>query len=101
MYSFYNNPYKKNEKSYTTSQNNMNNFDTLQKARQDLVGEIEAVIEYDNHAHNATDMRVRRVWESIRNEELTHVGELMGLINYLDPSQKEYVMKGYKEFEQI
>lgn len=73
-------------------------FDTLQKARQDLVGEIQAVIEYDEHLHNTTDRLARETWENIKHEELTHAGELMALINHLDPTQKQYVDDGIKEF---
>ena len=74
------------------------NFDTLQKARQDLIGEIQAVIEYDAHIHSTNDKLARQTWESIKNEELVHVGELLGLINYLDPEQKQYIQKGLVEF---
>lgn len=73
-------------------------FGTLQKARQDLVGEIQAVIEYDEHIHNTTDKLARETWENIKSEELTHTGELMALLNYLDPTQKKYVDAGIKEF---
>ena len=34
-------------------------FDTLQKARQDLIGEIQAVIEYDMHIHN--EMTIKEI----------------------------------------
>ncbi len=73
-------------------------FDTLQKARRDLVGEIQAIIEYDEHLHNTTNKLAQDTWENIKNEELNHVGELLGLLNYLDPTQKQYVDKGFKEF---
>lgn len=73
-------------------------FDTLQKARQDLIGEIQAVIEYDAHIHSSNDRLARQTWQNIKNEELVHVGELLGLINYLDPDQKQYVQKGLSEF---
>ena len=78
--------------------NSLMNYDALQKARQDLVGEIQAVIEYDAHAHSTNDSVARQTWLSIKNEELVHVGELLGLLNYLDPDQKQYVQKGLAEF---
>ena len=78
--------------------NSLMNYDALQKARQDLVGEIQAVIEYDAHAHSTNDSVARQTWISIKNEELVHVGELLGLLNYLDPDQKQYVQKGLAEF---
>ena len=73
-------------------------FDTLQKARQDLIGEIQAVIEYDSHIHSTNDRVARQTWQNIKNEELVHVGELLGLINYLGPDQKQHVQKGLTEF---
>ena len=73
-------------------------FDTLQKARKDLIGEIQAVIEYDAHIHSSNDVLARKVWQSIKNEELVHVGELLGLICYLDPEQRQFVQKGFSEF---
>ena len=77
------------------------NFDTLQKARQDLIGEIQAVIEYDAHIHSTNDRLARQVWQSIKNEELVHIGELLGLLNYLDPEQKQYLQKGFAEFYEL
>ena len=74
------------------------NFDTLQKARQDLIGEIQAVIEYDAHIHSTNNALARQTWIAIKNEELAHIGELLGLLNYLDPEQKQYVQKGLTEF---
>ena len=78
--------------------NSIMSFDTLQKARQDLIGEIQAVIEYDAHIHSTNNQLARQTWEHIKNEELAHIGELLGLINYLDPSQKNFVQKGLSEF---
>lgn len=88
MFSLFNN-------SYT---NEVSDFETLQNARKDLVGEIEAIIQYDEHLHNSNNRLARQTWESIKNDELLHVGELLGLINYLDSSQLKYVEDGIKEF---
>lgn len=38
------------------------------------------------------------MWTHIKEEELTHVGELLALLNHIDPSQREYIQKGIKEF---
>ncbi|MBQ7373828.1 MAG: hypothetical protein IJW64_04610 [Clostridia bacterium] len=78
----------------------MMNFDTLQKARQDLIGEIQAVIEYDAHIRSTNDKIAKETWTNIKNEELTHIGELLGLLNYLDPNQKQFVQKGLVEFSE-
>ena len=73
-------------------------FDTLQKARHDLIGELQAVIAYDEHIRSTNDKTAKATWNSIKNEELVHVGELLGLLNYLDPSQKQFIQKGLVEF---
>lgn len=57
------------------------------------------MIEYDEHLHNTSDRLAKETWENIKNEELTHVGELIGLINYLDSTQKQHVSEGFNEFE--
>lgn len=86
---------------YTYDSNGvMMNFDTLQKARQDLIGEIQAVIEYDAHIHSTNDKMAKETWKNIKNDELTHIGELLGLLNYLDSSQKQFVQKGLAEFSE-
>ena len=74
------------------------NFDTLQKARQDLIGEITAVIDYDAHIHSTNDKMAIETWQHIKEEELTHIGELLALLNHLDPSQKQFVQKGFSDF---
>lgn len=72
----------------------------MQKARQDLIGEIGAVIEYDGHIHSTNDKQTKENWEHIKGDELTHIGELLALLNYLDPTQKEYIQKGIAEFNE-
>ena len=87
---------------YTYDSNGITmSFDTLQKARQDLIGEIQAIIEYDVHLHSTNDKIAKEVWAHIKNDELVHVGELLGLLNYLDPSQKQLIQKGLTEFTEM
>ena len=97
MYNFSNGFYG-NDMKY--SGNSTMNFDVLQKARQDFIGEIQAVIQYDEHLRSTNDKLAKETWESIKNEELVHIGELLGLLNYLDPAQKPFVQKGWMEFSQ-
>ncbi len=82
------------------NQDNSNVFLTLQQARQDLVGELEAIIQYDNHIESTMNPMAKQTWINIRNEELVHVGELFAMINYLNPSQKQYIEKGIVEFNE-
>lgn len=74
-------------------------FETLQNARKDLIGELDAIIQYDDHLHRTNTEIAKATWENIRNEELTHVGELLGLITYLGPYQKAFIEQGMREFE--
>ena len=109
MFNIFNNPNLSENNSQNKETNFINNtkslsmedFETLQKARQDLLGEIQAIIEYDNHIHTTTNKFAIKTWEDIKNEELNHVGKLIGLINYLDPSQKQYVVSGFSEFNDL
>ena len=89
------NNYQNNQR---TLSNDANEFETLQNARRDLIGELDAIIQYDDHLHKTNIEVAKATWENIRNEELTHVGELLGLLFYLAPYQKQYVEQGLKEF---
>ena len=80
------------------SNSNITDFGILQKARQDLIGEIQAIIEYDNHIKNTTNRIAKETWQNIKNEELTHVGELLAFINYIDESGQKYIQQGINEF---
>ena len=80
------------------SNSNITDFGILQKARQDLIGEIKAIIEYDNHIKNTTNRIAKETWQNIKNEELTHVGELLAFINYIDESGQKYIQQGINEF---
>ena len=72
------------------TENISNNIENLQKARADLIDEIGAIIQYDDHFYSSQDKLARQTWQDIKNEELTHVGELLAFLDYLDPSQKQY-----------
>lgn len=80
------------------NQNSAFDFETLQSARRDLIGELQAIIEYDDHLHKTNNEIARSTWENIRNEEMVHVGELLGLLNYLAPYQRVFVEQGLNEF---
>ena len=79
---------------------NVVDFNALQKARKDLIGELDAVIQYDDHIHPTTVEAAKATWVDIRDEELVHVGELLGLILYLGPYQRKFVEQGLKEFDE-
>ena len=85
----YNNQNGNNPNGRNSNQGNAETFETLQNARRDLVGEIDAIIQYDEHLHKTNIDIAKQTWKNIRDEELTHVGELLGLLFYLAPYQKE------------
>lgn len=80
--------------------NNGEDFEDLQKARKDLIGELDAILQYDYHLHETNNEIAAATWEDIRDEELVHVGELLGLMFFLAPYQKRLVESGMKEFEE-
>ena len=85
---------------FRVMQDNFNDMDfrTIQNAREDLVGEIDAIIQYSNHLR-ATDNRAAQLTtRDIIHEEMVHVGELMSLLFRLDPDFKKYYDEGVNEF---
>ncbi|MBP3344945.1 MAG: ubiquinone biosynthesis protein COQ7 [Clostridia bacterium] len=75
-----------------------NDFTTLQNARLDLIGELEAIVQYENHLMQTNDMAAKSTNKDIVKEEKVHVGQLFGLIFSLDPESKEMFEKGIVEF---
>lgn len=82
------------------SNNKGNSFLTVQNARLDLVGELEAIVQYENHLSETNDESARKAITDIVKEEKLHVGQLMGLIFKLDPESKEQFYKGLEEFNE-
>ena len=82
------------------SSNRENKFTTLQNARLDVVGELEAIVQYENHLFQTNDESAKRAIRDIAKEEKLHVGQLMGLIFKLDPESKEQFYKGLEEFNE-
>lgn len=80
------------------TRNNNNNFSDLQKARLDLIGEIQAIYDYADNINSSDNTVAGDTWRDIIQEELVHVGQLLALIDYLAPSQKQFIEQGIKEF---
>ncbi len=83
------------------SQNKTNEFITLQNTRTDIIGELEAIIAYENHLEQTNDIDAQKTIKDIVKEEKLHVGQLFGLLFKLDPESKSQFEKGIKEFEDI
>ena len=69
----------------------MNNFDEpqfdLEMLREDLIGELQAINQYQDHIEALDSDEAKRVLEHIRDDEKEHVAELTKLLQKLDPTQ--------------
>jgi len=79
--------------------NMVDNSQTTQKVLSDLKGELDAIIEYNAHITESTNEIAKKTWKHIRDEELHHVGKLLGLLEYLSPTFKTHVNMGKQEFQ--
>ncbi len=71
---------------------------TAQNCREDIVGELLAITQYENHYYATDDPTARATILDIMNEEKVHVGQLFGLLFTLDPIAQTQFEKGYNEF---
>ncbi len=88
-------------KNFVTNLEVLNNFNKqalAQNTRLDIIGEIEAIMQYENHIASSNDAVVNQTLTDIVNEEKLHVGQLMGLLFYLDPISQTQFEKGLNEF---
>ena len=65
----------------------------LEMLRDDLVDELRAINQYQDHVDSVDSEEARRVLEHIRDDEKEHVAELVKLIQKLDPTQAEKFKK--------
>lgn len=65
----------------------------LEMLREDLIGELQAINQYQEHIEVLEDEDAIRVLEHIRDDEKEHVAELVKLIQRLDPAQAEKFTK--------
>lgn len=73
-------------------------FMTAQNCREDIIGELAAITQYENHYNSTDDQVARATILDIMNEEKVHVGQLFGLLFKLDPVAKMKFEEGFKEF---
>ena len=69
----------------------------LQAIRMDIAGELEAIFLYEAHALATYDPLAKKVLMEIRDEEVTHVGQLMTLLRHLDEGESTHFMAGESE----
>ena len=63
--------------------------DDLDMLREDLIGELQAINQYQEHVLDLENEEAVNTLEHIIEEEKEHVAELLGLIQNLDPVQAE------------
>ncbi len=64
-------------------------LDDLEMLREDLIGELQAINQYEDHILNLENEGAVTTLEHIIEEEKEHVAELLKLIQNLDPVQAE------------
>ncbi len=79
---------------------NITNYQLAENTRADIMGEIEAIIQYERHIQSSNNELVKHTLTDIVNEEKLHVGQLFGLLFYLDPMSQTQFEKGLNEFMQ-
>ena len=75
----------------------MTKEELVQAIRADLSGELEAIYGYDAHVQATDDPVAKAVLSDIRDEEKTHMGELLTLLKYLDPKEGDLYASGEQE----
>lgn len=65
----------------------------LEMLREDLISELQAINQYQEHIDSIEDEEAREVLEHIRDDEKEHVAQLTRLIRKLDPLQAEMFKK--------
>lgn len=63
--------------------------DDLDMLREDLIGELQAINQYERHIFNLENEEAVNTLEHIVEEEKEHVAELLRLIQNLDSVQAE------------
>ena len=63
--------------------------DDLDMLREDLIGELQAINQYQEHVLDLENEEAVNTLEHIIEEEKEHVAELLRLIQNLDPAQAE------------
>jgi len=70
----------------------MNDKD-LKNLREDLIGELGAINQYQEHIDETDNEEIEKVLSHIRDDEKEHVAELTKIIRKLDKTQEERFQK--------
>ncbi|MBA7672010.1 hypothetical protein ES703_80181 [subsurface metagenome] len=79
----------------------MNATELARAIMQDIAAELDAIALYQAHIDATDDERAKKVLAHIRDDEKEHAGELLALLEILDPKQAEYIKKGKVEIAEL
>lgn len=65
----------------------------LEFLREDLIGELGAINQYQEHIDDIDDEEVKKVLSHIMSDEKEHVAELIKIIRKSDTAQEEKFQK--------
>ena len=66
---------------------------TLKSLREDLIGELAAINQYQEHIDEIDDEEVKKILSHVRDDEKEHVAEITKIIRKLDETQEEKFQK--------
>ncbi len=69
------------------------NSQDLKNLREDLMGELKAINDYQSHIDSAQNEKIKEVLTHITNDEKEHVAEVIKLIRDLDEVENEKFKK--------
>jgi len=65
----------------------------LNNLRADLIGELEAINQYQEHLDQTENEKLKELWHHIIADEKEHVAEIVKLLREMDPVQEEKFKK--------
>ena len=66
---------------------------TLKNLIEDLIGELQAINQYQEHIDATDDEEIRKILTHIMDDEKEHFAELTKLIRKIDETQEEKFQK--------
>lgn len=75
----------------------LSNEELARLVRCDLAHALKTVNRYGEHLEVARDEAAAKVLEHLRDEEKHHFGELLALLQYLDPEEAQHYAEGAAE----
>ncbi len=61
--------------------------------REDLIGELRAINQYQEHIDETDDEEIKKALSHIRDDEKEHVAEITKILRKLDKTQEEKFQK--------